>query len=160
MGAPSADRRYFNSADPLPHQAVEQTMARIGRYTRTLTAQALQALSGIDGLTLYGPATAEQRTPLLSFNIAGASPFAVAEALDRRGIESRAGCHCATLAHRELGLDPPASCRLSFYLYNTAEDVSRATGAVARLAGQSGIRSAVGVRLRPVAHRLGNRRGG
>lgn len=70
----------------------------------------------------------------MSFNIAGASPFTIAEALDRYGIESRAGCHCATLAHRELGLDPPASCRLSFYLYNTAEDVSRATRAVARLA--------------------------
>jgi cysteine desulfurase/selenocysteine lyase len=63
------------------------------------------------------------------------SPFAVAEALDRYGIESRAGCHCATLAHRELGLDPPASCRLSFYVYNTVEDVDRATEAVARIAG-------------------------
>jgi cysteine desulfurase/selenocysteine lyase len=134
--APTADRRYFNTAGPLPHHVVEQTMARVGRYTRNLTAQALQALSRIDGLTRYGPATAEDRTPLVSFNIAGASPFAIAEGLDRRGIESRAGCHCATLAHRALGLDPPASCRLSFYLYNTAEDVSRATRAVAELAGR------------------------
>jgi cysteine desulfurase / selenocysteine lyase len=136
--SPSGHRRYFNAADPLPRQAAEQTMARIGRYTRTLTAQALQALTGIDGLTLYGPVSAEQRTPLISFNLPGANPFAIAEALDRHGIESRAGCHCATLAHRALGLDPPASCRLSFYLYNTAEDVDRATRAVARLAGQSG----------------------
>lgn len=32
--SPSGGRRYFNAADPLPHQAVERTMARVGRYTR------------------------------------------------------------------------------------------------------------------------------
>ena len=42
------------------------------------------------------------------------------------GVESRAGCHCATLAHRHLGLEPLASCRLSFYLYNTVEEVELA----------------------------------
>ena len=54
-------------------------------------------------------------------------------ALDDRGVESRAGCHCATLAHRALRLDPLASCRLSFALYNTVEDVDRAVGAVAEI---------------------------
>jgi len=57
----------------------------------------------------------------------------VAEALDTYGIEARAGCHCATLAHHALGLDPPASCRLSFALYNTAEEVDRAVAALARV---------------------------
>jgi cysteine desulfurase/selenocysteine lyase len=71
---------------------------------------------------------------LVSFNVAGLSPFAVAESLGRHGIESRAGCHCATLAHRALGLDPPASCRLSFYLYNTVDDVDRAAEALAHIA--------------------------
>jgi cysteine desulfurase/selenocysteine lyase len=61
------------------------------------------------------------------------SPFAISVELDRLGVESRAGCHCATLAHRFLGLDPPASCRLSFAVYNTAHDVDRATEAVARV---------------------------
>jgi selenocysteine lyase/cysteine desulfurase len=46
-------------------------------------------------------------------------------------VESRAGCHCATLAHHALGLKPPASCRLSFYLYNTLDDVGQAVAAVA-----------------------------
>jgi cysteine desulfurase/selenocysteine lyase len=50
------------------------------------------------------------------------------------GVESRAGCHCATLAHRELELSPPASCRLSFYFYNTSEEVDRACEAVATIA--------------------------
>jgi cysteine desulfurase/selenocysteine lyase len=133
----AGDRRYFRLDTPLPHQAVEHTMARVGRYTRGLTAQALEALGDIDGLTVYGPTSAEQRGPLVAFNIAGMSPFAVAEALDRYGVESRAGCHCATLAHGALGLEPPASCRLSFYIYNTAKDIRRATRAVARIASEA-----------------------
>ena len=58
----------------------------------------------------------------------------MAEALDEAGIESRAGCHCATLAHHALGLAPPASCRLSFYLYNTPAEVDQAVAAVAAIA--------------------------
>ena len=55
----------------------------------------------------------------------------MAEALNRAGVESRAGCHCATLAHHALRLTPPASCRLSFYLYNTPDEVDQAVAAVA-----------------------------
>ena len=58
----------------------------------------------------------------------------MAEALNRAGVESRAGCHCATLAHHALGLSPPASCRLSFYLYNTPDEVDQAVAAVAAIA--------------------------
>jgi hypothetical protein len=49
-------------------------------------------------------------------------------------VESRAGCHCATLAHHALRLNPPASCRLSFYLYNTLDEVDSAVAAVAAVA--------------------------
>jgi cysteine desulfurase/selenocysteine lyase len=131
LASPAGPRRYFDPADRLPHSTVVQAMDRVGRHTRGLTAYALRALREIDGLTLYGPPAGAERAPLVSFNLAGTSPFAVAEALDRLGIESRAGCHCATLAHRALGLDPPASCRLSFYLYNTVGDVDRAAHALA-----------------------------
>ena len=61
------------------------------------------------------------------------------------GVESRAGCHCATLAHHALGLNPPASCRLSFYLYNTPGEVDRAVDAVAAIAAG---RSTPGPRFR------------
>lgn len=50
--------------------------------------------------------------------------------LDQRGVEACAGCHCATLAHQALRLDPPASCRLSFAVYNNEEDVDRAVAPV------------------------------
>jgi cysteine desulfurase / selenocysteine lyase len=125
-------QRYFDTAAALPHSAVGAAMTRVAAHTRALTAQALRGLRAIDGLTVYGPASARDRSPLIAFNADGMSPFAIAETLDRHGVEARAGCHCATLAHRVLGLDPPASCRLSFALYNTPDDVDRAVGAVAR----------------------------
>jgi selenocysteine lyase/cysteine desulfurase len=61
--------------------------------------------------------------------------MSVAQALDKAGIEARAGCHCATLAHHTLNLDPPASCRLSFYLYNTPTEIDQAVAAVAAIVG-------------------------
>jgi len=134
--------RYFDTPAPLPRSAVAATMARVSAHTRALTAQALRNLAEIDGLTVYGPAAAADRTALVAFNAAGMSPFAIAESLDRHGIEARAGCHCATLAHRALGLDPPASCRLSFAVYNTPDDVDRAVGAVARATRRPRSRSA------------------
>jgi cysteine desulfurase/selenocysteine lyase len=76
------------------------------------------------------------RTSLVSFNLAGHDPVGLAEALNLAAVESRAGCHCATLAHHALRLDPPASCRLSFYLYNTLDDVDRAVDAVAAVASR------------------------
>ena len=74
----------------------------------------------------------------MAFNVTGWNPMDIANALNDAGVESRAGCHCATLAHRALGLDPPASCRLSFYLYNSEEDVERAVGALRRIIGATG----------------------
>lgn len=134
MVSPFGSQPYFGSALPLPRWVVEHTMAEVGRHTLDLTAQALATLEKLDRITIYGPPAAEERTPLVSFNLEGMTPFAVAEALDRQGIESRAGCHCATLAHQALPLDPPASCRISFAVYNTAEEVERATEALARIA--------------------------
>ena len=121
---------FAGRSGPLPRIAIEEAMARIGRHTANLTARCLAGLAEIKTVRVYGP---EHRTPLVAFNATGISPFALAEALDRRGVEARAGCHCATLAHRALGLDPPASCRLSFALYNTVEEVDRAVEAVAEI---------------------------
>jgi cysteine desulfurase/selenocysteine lyase len=109
-------------------------MHRIGAHTRQLTAQALAALARVPGLRIYGPKDAAARTALVAFNIEGRDPFAIAAALNQMGVESRAGCHCATLAHGALGLNPPASCRLSFYFYNTPDEVARSCDAVAAIA--------------------------
>ena len=125
---------YFQSDLPIERDAVRVAMDRVSAWNRRLTARALDGLRTIPGITIYGPPDASRRTSLVAFNLAGHDPVGLAEALNEAGVESRAGCHCATLAHHALGLDPPASCRLSFYLYNTLDDVDRAVDAVARAA--------------------------
>ena len=125
---------YFGTARPLGRAAVQAAMDRICGWNKQLTSRALDGLASIPALTVYGPRDAARRTSLVAFNLAGRDPVGVAEALNRAGVESRAGCHCATLAHHALRLGPPASCRLSFYLYNTPGEVNQAVAAVAATA--------------------------
>jgi cysteine desulfurase/selenocysteine lyase len=135
----SPDRpAWFGTARPLGDTAVRAAMDRVSAWNQQLTRRALDGLGVIDGITVYGPRDPARRTSLAAFNLAGRDPFAVAQALDAVGIESRAGCHCATLAHHALNLTPPASCRLSFYLYNTLDEVDRAVDAVAAIAAGRG----------------------
>jgi len=125
---------YFGTSKPLDRAAVRAAMDRVSAWNQQLTKRALDGLSAVGGITIYGPRDAARRTSLVAFNLAGRDPVTVAEALNQAGVESRAGCHCATLAHHALGLTPPASCRLSFYLYNTPDDVDQAVAAVAATA--------------------------
>ena len=125
---------YFRTGKPIAQDAVREAMGSITAWNRQLTTRALDGLAAIPGITIYGPREAARRTSLVAFNLPGRDPILTAQLLDRAGIEARAGCHCATLAHHSLGLDPPASCRLSFYLYNTPAEVDRAVAAVAAAA--------------------------
>jgi cysteine desulfurase/selenocysteine lyase len=129
---------YFGTDQPIEREAVRAAMSRVAAWNQMLTSRALDGLGAIDGITIYGPRDAARRTSLVAFNLAGRDPVSVAQALNEAGIESRAGCHCATLAHHALGLNPPASCRLSFYLYNTPGEVDRAVEAVAAIATARG----------------------
>ena len=125
---------YAGRSRPIERFTVRTAMDRITSWNQRLTSRALDGLSAVDGITIYGPRDAARRTSLVAFNLAGRDAVTVAEALNQAGVESRAGCHCATLAHHALGLTPPASCRLSFYLYNTMDEVDAAVAAVAAVA--------------------------
>src|SRR5262249_26565297 len=89
---------YFGTGRPIERATVRAAMDRISEWTTRLSGRALTGLSAIDGVTVYGPGDPARRTSLVSFNLAGRDPFEVALALDRAGVEARAGCHCATLA--------------------------------------------------------------
>jgi cysteine desulfurase/selenocysteine lyase len=127
---------YFGTTGPIERSAVRAAMHRVSAWNQRLTGRALDGLDAIGGITIYGPRDPARRTSLVAFNLPDRDPSDVAEALNKAGVESRAGCHCATLAHHALNLTPAASCRLSFYLYNTADEVDRAIDAIAAIAGQ------------------------
>jgi cysteine desulfurase/selenocysteine lyase len=125
--------QHFATDKPIERPTVEAAMQRVAAWNRELTASAIERLSAIPGITIYGPRDAARRSALVAFNVAGHSPMDLAQSLNDAGVESRAGCHCATLAHNALKLNPPASCRLSFYLYNTLDDVDCAVDALAMI---------------------------
>jgi cysteine desulfurase / selenocysteine lyase len=131
---------HFGTDRPIERETVKDAMNRVATWNRELTARALGRLGAIPGITIYGPKDASQRTSLVAFNVAGHDPMNLAHALNEAGVESRAGCHCATVAHHALGLTPPASCRLSFYVYNTLEEVDYAVDALGAIVA---VRSAV-----------------
>jgi cysteine desulfurase/selenocysteine lyase len=97
-------------------------MESIENYERQIVAYAMERLSEIDGIEIYGPPS-KQRGGIVSFNLADVRPHDIAAALDYDGIAIRAGHHCAQPLHEKLGIK--ASARASFYLYNTREEVDR-----------------------------------
>ena len=86
-----------------------------------ITAYALERLSAIEGLTVYGPADPGQRGGAVSFTVADIHPHDLATILDQRGVAIRAGHHCARPLARALAA--PATARASFYVYNHLSDV-------------------------------------
>ncbi|HET6400054.1 MAG TPA: aminotransferase class V-fold PLP-dependent enzyme [Candidatus Kapabacteria bacterium] len=122
---------YFMTEKEILRKDVVDAMDRVGAHTRALTRRALELILEIPGIHIYGPLDAKKRTSLVAFNVDGRSPFDLADALNEFGVESRAGCHCAGLAHHSLEI--PASCRLSFYIYNTIEEVETAVDILAKI---------------------------
>ena len=94
----------------------------IRRHERALTERLLRGLAGMPRLVVYGnPEPADDRTGIVSFNIAGQSPLTVAGYLDIEGVMVRAGTHCAQPLLAYLGAS--ATCRASVAPYNTLADV-------------------------------------
>jgi cysteine desulfurase/selenocysteine lyase len=96
---------------------------KVRQHEHELTQHALEALSEVKGLTIYGPTTADERGGAISFTLAGIHPHDIAAVLDSEGIAVRAGHHCTQPLHRALNV--PATVRASFYLYNIPEEVDR-----------------------------------
>jgi len=133
FGGWSRKYKYFMTGKELDRVDVEKAMKNIEEHETMLISEALEILGGVPSLTIYGPKTGENRTSLVAFTCDHMSPFEIAEGLKKVGVESRAGCHCATLAHHYYQLNPPASCRLSFYIYNNIKDVKKACLAVKKV---------------------------
>ena len=94
---------------------------KIQEIEKEVVLYAKQELSKLDYLTLYMTSNEDKHSSVLSFNINGVHPHDVASILDSVGVCVRSGNHCAQPLMRFLGID--STCRASFYLYNTKEDV-------------------------------------
>ena len=110
-----------NIADVVAFGAALDYLSAVGMQTvrehdHALTAYAMDRLSAIEGLEIYGPADAERRGAVVAFNYADIHSHDIATILDRGGVAVRAGHHCAQPLMRTLAV--PATARASFYIYN------------------------------------------
>ena len=92
---------------------------RIRAHEGALIGYAHERLREINSLRILG--TAKDKGPILSFEMKDAHPHDIATVIDRAGVAVRAGTHCVMPLLARYGLT--ASCRASFALYNTREEV-------------------------------------
>ena len=93
----------------------------IKNVEEAITKYAINELLKLDFLELYITPHLENHSSVISFNIKGVHPHDVASILDSNGVCVRSGNHCAQPLLRYLGMD--STCRASFSIYNTKEDV-------------------------------------
>lgn len=96
---------------------------KIQEIEHEVISYARQELSKLDYLTVYTTPNEENHSSVISFNIKGVHPHDVASILDSEGVCVRSGNHCAQPLMRFLGID--STCRASFYIYNTKDDVDK-----------------------------------
>ena len=93
-----------------------------------LTRYAHERLSRLNSLRIFG--TTPDKGPIVSFEMKGAHAHDVATVIDRSGVAVRAGTHCAMPLLERFGTT--STCRASFALYNTREEVDALADALQR----------------------------
>jgi len=96
-------------------------MGKVREHEIELTKYALDELSQIKGIKLYGPNEIAKRGGVISFNLGDIHPHDLATIIDEDGVAIRSGHHCAQVLMERL--DVSATSRASFYIYNTKEEV-------------------------------------
>lgn len=96
-------------------------MDNVKEYENELTRYALDRITNVKGIHVYGTRDVEKRGGLISFNLGDIHPHDLSTILDEDGIAIRSGHHCAQPL-MEL-LDVAATSRVSFYIYNTKEEI-------------------------------------
>ncbi len=97
-------------------------MERFTPMSWLLTRRSAEVLESVGGMRFLGPPP-EKKGGIVSFVMERVHAHDVAQLLDRHAIAVRAGHHCAMPLHKRLGVQ--ASARISFYFYNTLEEVDR-----------------------------------
>ena len=105
----------------------ELGMENIREHETEITEYAYEALSEIEGLTVYGPPPS-RRAGVISFALDGIHPHDLATIADRDQVCLRAGHHCAMPLMTRLGV--PATARASFYVYTQKDEVDRLVGSI------------------------------
>ena len=115
-----------NVADVICFSAAIDYLAKIGmdnvrNHEIELTKYALEKMSQVKGLTIYGPKDPQKASGVISFNFNDVHPHDVATIIDKNGVAIRSGHHCAQVLMEKLNV--AATNRASFYIYTTKNEV-------------------------------------
>jgi len=100
--------------------------AKIRAHEADLVRYAHEKLGAINSIKIFG--NAKDKGPIVSFEMKGAHPHDVATVIDRGGVAVRAGTHCVMPLLARYGVT--ATCRASFAMYNTREEVDALAAAL------------------------------
>ncbi len=103
-------------------------MKNVRKHDVELTEYVLERLSEINGIKIYGPESASNKSGIVSFNIDGIHSHDVASIVNEDGIAIRSGHSCAMPLMKRLGCNTTA--RASFYIYNTKNDIDKLAAAL------------------------------
>ncbi|MEM2927366.1 MAG: SufS family cysteine desulfurase [Nitrososphaerota archaeon] len=99
-------------------------MEKVKLYEREITEYALKRMENeLEKTIIYGIKNIEERSGIIAFNINNFDSNEVALILDQYGIAIRSGFHCAQPLHNSLNI--PSSARISFYIYNTKDEIDK-----------------------------------
>lgn len=117
-----------NIADVVGFGAAIDYLTKMGidnvrQHEIELTQYALEKMSKVKGITIYGTKDISKRGGVISFNFHDVHPHDVAHIIDREGVAIRSGHHCAQVLMERMNV--AATNRASFYIYNTKEDVDK-----------------------------------
>ncbi len=101
----------------------------ISRHEQELTQYAMQQLSTVDNIRIFG--TAPRKDAVVSFLVGDIHHLDMGTLLDRLGIAVRTGHHCAQPLMLRLGIQ--GTVRASFALYNTKEEIDALVEGVKRV---------------------------
>mgnify|MGYP003381406958 CR=1 FL=1 len=118
---------------------LDQTLPKLQSQVHALTAQLLDELERIDGVSILRPCLESDNCGIVSFNIGGMDCREVAMILDQSfDIQSRAGLHCAPLLHESLRTNVNHGCvRLSPGVFTTVEEIRTVIEAVQAIAAHA-----------------------
>jgi len=100
----------------------------IAAYEHELLEYGTKRLLEIEGLKIYGPKSLDNKTSVISFNVANIHPYDIGTIVDKMGIAVRTGHHCAQPIMNFFNI--PGTIRASFSFYNTKEEIDALVEAV------------------------------
>ena len=116
---------------------LDRGTAAVREHEEKLTGMLLEGFGEIDGVKIYGPKNSKLKAGVVSINILDGDSGEISYILDKSyDIATRAGLHCAPLAHRTIGTFEQGTIRFSVGVFNTREDIEAAIKAVEEIASE------------------------